>query len=238
MIITLMGADFSQSNIGTLSSWRITRSLGSGATYEGVTSVDKGASFSATVTIAEGYELGSSGVTVTMGSNIISAATVNGNVITITIAEVTGNIVIKVPTVNVNTGEEEDPDVPVTPDEPKIINYFNPDDPEIKTGGFTALEGKWRESSVHGESGYISCVPGDVFRRYYIDDAGVFQLMPATCVSFYDANKTLLYVTQTDYTAPANAAYMKTSFGLARRYGKFMVTKNQEATEFVEYNAG
>jgi hypothetical protein len=42
MIITLKGADFSKSNIGTLSSWRITRSLGSGATYEGATSVDKG----------------------------------------------------------------------------------------------------------------------------------------------------------------------------------------------------
>ena len=118
MIITLMGADFSASNIGTLSSWRITRSLGSGAIYEGVTSVDKGASFNATVTIAEGYELGSAGVTVTMGGNTISAATVSGNVITITIAEVTGNVVIKVPTVNITTGEEEEPETPDTPDVP------------------------------------------------------------------------------------------------------------------------
>ena len=118
MIITLKGADFSASNIGTLSSWRITRSLGTGATYEGVTSVDKGASFSATVTIAEGYELGAAGVTVTMGGNVISAATVNENTITITITEVTGNVVIKVPTVNISTGEEEEPGVPDTPDEP------------------------------------------------------------------------------------------------------------------------
>lgn len=115
MIITLMGADFSASNIGTLSSWRITRSLGTGATYEGVTSVDKGAAFSATVTLTEGYELGSAGVTVTMGGTIISAATVNGNVITISIAEVTGNVIIKVPTVNTNTGEEEEPEAPITP---------------------------------------------------------------------------------------------------------------------------
>lgn len=112
MIITLKGADFSASNIGTLSTWRITRSLGTGATYDGVTSVDKGASFTATVTIAEGYELGAAGVTVTMGGTAISAATVNGNVISITIAEVTGNVVIKVPTVNTNTGEEDDPDTP------------------------------------------------------------------------------------------------------------------------------
>jgi hypothetical protein len=52
MIITLKGADFSASNIGTLSSWRISRSLGAGATYEGAASVDKGAAFSATVTLA------------------------------------------------------------------------------------------------------------------------------------------------------------------------------------------
>ena len=112
MIITLLGADFSASNIGTLSSWRITRSLGTGAAYDGPTSVDKGASFTATVTIAEGYELGTAGVTVTMGGNTVSATTVNGNVITIAIAEVTGNVVIKVPTVNITTGEEEEPDVP------------------------------------------------------------------------------------------------------------------------------
>ena len=114
MIITLKGADFSASNIGTLSTWKITRSLGSGATYEGVTSVDKGASFNATVTIAEGYEIGSAGVTVTMGG-VGQAFTIVDNVITISIAEVTGNIVIKVPTVNINTGEEDEPEVPDTP---------------------------------------------------------------------------------------------------------------------------
>lgn len=115
MIITLKGADFSASNIGTLNTWRITRSLGTGATYEGVTSVNKGASFTATVTIAEGYELGTAGVTVTMGGTVISVATVNENVITISIAEVTGNVVIKVPTVNIATGEEEEPEVPELP---------------------------------------------------------------------------------------------------------------------------
>lgn len=111
MIITLKGADFSKFNIGTLSTWRITRSLGSGATYEGVTSVDKGASFSATITIVEGYELGEAGVTVTMGGAVLSnVATVFGNVVTINITEVTGNVVIKVPTVNTSTGG----DTPVT----------------------------------------------------------------------------------------------------------------------------
>lgn len=121
MIITLKGADFSASNIGTLSSWRITRSLGTGATYEGVTSVDKGAAFSATVTLAEGYEIGAAGVTITMGGVVLSDAhSVADNVITITIASVTGNVVIKVPTVNTAGGDE--PDVPVDPEEPETIN--------------------------------------------------------------------------------------------------------------------
>ncbi len=118
MIIILKKADFSQSNIGTLSTWRISRSLGAGATYEGVTSVDKGAAFSATVTIAEGYDIGTAGVTVTMGGTVLSGAhSISGNVITITIAEVTGNVLIKVPTINTATGEEEEPETPeVLPD--------------------------------------------------------------------------------------------------------------------------
>ena len=109
MIITLKGANFADSNIGTLSTWTISRIIGSGATYSGVTYVDKGAAFNATVTIAEGYELGSAGVTVTMGG-VGQAYTINGNVITISIASVTGNVVIKVPTVNISTGEPDNPD--------------------------------------------------------------------------------------------------------------------------------
>jgi hypothetical protein len=116
MIIILKNADFSQSNIGTLSTWRITRSLGAGATYEGPTSIDKDAALSATVTLAEGYEIGAAGVTITMGGTVLSGAhSISGNVITITIASVTGNVLIKVPTVNTAGGEEEEPDVPDTP---------------------------------------------------------------------------------------------------------------------------
>ena len=112
MIIVLKNADFSQSNIGTLSTWRITYSLGIGAAYEGPISVDKGAAFSAIITLAEGYEVGAAGVTVTMGGAIVDAAVVNENTITISIASVTGNVIIKVPTVNVNTGEENEPENP------------------------------------------------------------------------------------------------------------------------------
>lgn len=121
MIIVLKNADFSQSNIGTLSTWRISRSLGTGATYSGPTSVDKDAALSATVTLAEGYEIGTAGVTITMGGTVLSSAhSISGNVITITIASVTGNVLIKVPTVNTATGEEDEPDVP---DVPPVTNY-------------------------------------------------------------------------------------------------------------------
>ena len=118
MIITLVGASFKDSNIGTLSTWTISRVLGDGATYNGVTYVDKNAALNATVTIAEGYELGSAGVTVTMGGvAVTSGVTVSGNTITINISSVTGNVVVKVPTKNLSAGGGDvvEPDIPDTP---------------------------------------------------------------------------------------------------------------------------
>ena len=122
MIITLKGADFSSNNIGKLSTWTIFTTLGSGTTYEGVRMVDKGASFSALITLADGYEIGSAGVKVMMGSNNVttSAVTIEGNEIAISISAVTGHIMITVPTININTGEEE-----IIPDSNLVIFDFN-----------------------------------------------------------------------------------------------------------------
>lgn len=108
MIITLKGANFSSSNIGTLSTWTIFTTLGSGATYSGNKTVDRGGAYSGTVTIADGYELGAAGVTVTMGGTDItsSAVRVSGNTITITISAVTGTVYITVPTASTSSGEE------------------------------------------------------------------------------------------------------------------------------------
>lgn len=116
MIITIKGATYTY-NIGALDSWFISRSIGSGATYDGVTSVKKGESFSATVTIKEGYEIGSAGITVTMGGEDITdtAVLTRDEVIVISIAEVTGNVFINVSTKNIATGEEDEPETPVTP---------------------------------------------------------------------------------------------------------------------------
>lgn len=110
MIITLKGADFSSNNINQyLTNWSISPILNSAAaTYNGVTSVpkDPATGLNATVTINEGYELNGD-VTVTMGgSPLTSGVTVNGKIITIIIAAVTGNVVIKVPTKNTATDDE------------------------------------------------------------------------------------------------------------------------------------
>lgn len=129
MIIVLKNANFSQSNIGTLSSWRISRSLGAGATYDGPISVDKGAALSATINITDGYELGTAGITITMGGIVLNGA-VSGPLsakdtgvdYTISIASVTGNVLIKVPTVNTSTGEEEEPEEPDTPVTNAVVN--------------------------------------------------------------------------------------------------------------------
>lgn len=114
MIITLIGANFANSNIGTLSTWRISTVLGAGASSSNsATSVDRESNtgYTTTITIAEGYELGAAGITVTMGGVDITSTAVSGLTITIP-TKVTGNVVIKVPTKNTATGEEEEPENP------------------------------------------------------------------------------------------------------------------------------
>lgn len=211
MIITLKGADFSQSNIGTLNSWRITRSLGAGATYEGKTSVDKGAAFSATVTLAEGYELGAAGVTVTMGGTVLSGAhSISGNVITITIAEVTGNVLIKVPTVNTAGGDE--PDVP---DEPVITQV----ECTWVTGGYIELEtGKEISTANTTKWTYTELVPVQFNETYLYTGTVTPGNGVAAAVYGYDASKNpvVQILGQVDgttkameFTIPSGVSYIK-----------------------------
>ena len=94
MIITLKGADFSQSNIGTLSTYSI-RFNSNGITNTN-TSVDRetNTGYTATITFKENYELNGA-ITVTMGGVDITSTAVSG--LNINIAKVTGNVVITVP---------------------------------------------------------------------------------------------------------------------------------------------
>ena len=103
MIITIKGADFSSANIGTLSTYIISKSIGSGASFDIPSFVDKNSSVNWVITLNEGYTFGT--YSVTMGGEVITPSVVD-NVMTISIAEVTGNVRIVVATINEN-GEEE-----------------------------------------------------------------------------------------------------------------------------------
>jgi hypothetical protein len=70
--------------------------------------------------------------------------TVVDNVMTISIAEVTGNVRIVVATVNENTGEEDEPTIPDEPEEP-----------ETPTGFQTLTGGSWR---TVGDGGNRYCI--------------------------------------------------------------------------------
>lgn len=99
MIIRLKGADFSGVNIGNLYNWSVSYVTGRGVTHSGATSVLKGNSFSVNITIADGYELTSEGASVIMGGTTLSnVITVIGNIIAIEIGEVTGHVIINIPT--------------------------------------------------------------------------------------------------------------------------------------------
>lgn len=135
MIITIKGADFSSANIGTLSTYIISKSIGSGASFDIPNFVDKNSSVNWVITLDDGYIFGT--YSVTMGGEIITPTVVD-NVMTISIAQVTGNVRIVVATINENTGEEDEPVVPpVTPDEPE-----EPENPDTTiNAGLTLYQG-------------------------------------------------------------------------------------------------
>jgi hypothetical protein len=111
MIITIKGADFSSANIGTLSTYIISKSIGSGASFDIPSFVDKNSSVNWVITLDEGYTFGT--YSVTMGGVEVTPTVVD-NVMTISIAEVTGNVRIVVATINESTGEEDEPENPDT----------------------------------------------------------------------------------------------------------------------------
>ncbi len=94
MIITLVKADFSSKNIGTLGSFAVLTNI-LNATYDGPTSVATGEAFTATITMHDGYTVSTDNLVISMGGAILTDAySISDNVITINIAAVTGIIVI------------------------------------------------------------------------------------------------------------------------------------------------
>ena len=123
MIIKLTGTTFTK-YIGALDSYTVVTTVGTGCTPASTqTIVKKNAEYNEEFTLADGYEVGSAGITVTMGSTTYTMANTNvisvsGNSITITIQEVTNTVYINIPTKNITTGEEdgnEEPDITYSP---------------------------------------------------------------------------------------------------------------------------
>jgi hypothetical protein len=166
-----------------LSTWRITRSLGAGATYEGPTSVDKDAELRAAITFAEGYELGAAGITIIMGGIILGTESyfIENDRIVIEIASVTGNVLIKVPTVNTSTGEEEEPDVPDVPVTPPIgtVTWYLNHNTEIENSGRDITSGAALNNSA-GAFAYQAAVQNELIGKpiniveCFVNTAGTF----------------------------------------------------------------
>jgi hypothetical protein len=146
MIITLKGANFAKSNIGTLSTYSI-RFSGAGVTNSN-TSVDRESNtgYTTTITLGTGYELNGS-ITVTMGGTDITSTAVNGLTITIP-TKVTGNVVITVPTKNTAGGGD--------PENPGSGEVVEPDTP---TSNYTLIHGNKYSSGFEDNTARASISP-------------------------------------------------------------------------------
>lgn len=80
-----------------ITTYSVTNNLSNASNSNGTTTITEGTRYSATITVNSGYELSS--ITVTMGGVDITATAVSGS--NITIAEVTGNIVVTVSTTEI-----------------------------------------------------------------------------------------------------------------------------------------
>ena len=107
MIITIKGADFSGSNIGTLDTYLVSKSIGAGATHDIPNYVTKNAAVSWTITLSEGYTFGTYSITMG-GATVTPTISPDGKTMTVAISAVTGKVVISVATVNESTGEEDE----------------------------------------------------------------------------------------------------------------------------------
>lgn len=247
MIITLVKADFSANNIGTLSSFNILTNLGSGCTYNGPLYVAKNAALNTSIIVSDAYSFDISKCTITMGGVNVNAFTVNENTINININSVTGHLVINVPTTLIAVA----PDVPVEPDEPTY-------DPDINYNGTLVAfempeEGTW----IKNENGsnqtltqwystdYIE-IPGGV-TTISTPDLNAYRngTNNTTPLAFYDSNKTYISGVEgitiqsnywwrgmlQNYAIPSNAKYVRICWS-HQTIGKHEITLDNTAMKY------
>lgn len=114
--ITLLQSELAKGNSGggsETTQYTISNSLSNATTSNSTVLVDANASYSATITVNDGYTLGS--ITVTMGGIDITSTVVSGT--TITISSVTGDVVITVTSTATSSGGEMVTD--------GLVNYFD-----------------------------------------------------------------------------------------------------------------
>lgn len=185
MILTIKGADFSATNIGTLSTYIISKSIGSGAIYEIPNFVDKNSSVNWVITLDEGYTFGT--YSVTMGGEVITPTVVD-NVMTISIAEVTGNVRIVVATVNENTGEPEEPETPSQPTDKEEITFTVVNDEiwfRMEDGAIINLK-QWKTTNfIEIPEGATAVMTDDIVAyRDGTNNTG--------CIGFWDENQNFI----------------------------------------------
>lgn len=181
MILTIKGADFSSANIGTLSTYVVSKSIGRGATYEIPGFISKNSSANWTITLEEGYIFGT--YSVTMGGEPVEVS-VTDNVMTISIAEVTGNVRISVATINQNAGEDE-PETPTLYSTPigyqifefgdfkiisnnSVINTFKGNMYGVDVSNYVG-----KEITISAEQAYVKNNEqyGDAYYNFFVSDA-------------------------------------------------------------------
>lgn len=104
MILTIKNANFSTAGIGTLNTYIIRKSIGSGVTHSIPNYIEKGLNATWTLTLISGYTFGE--YSIMMGNTPIIPE-VTETTMTITIPSVTANVTISIPTINESTGEED-----------------------------------------------------------------------------------------------------------------------------------
>lgn len=203
MIITLVKADFSVNNIGTLDSFAVLTNI-LNATYDGPTSVAKGEAFNATITMHDGYTFKSS--TITMGKDVVqNAISVSGNVATINIAEVTGIIFINFSAQDYNG---------------TLVSFTVPEEGtwiKNEDGSDQTLVAWWSTDYIEIPSGITTISTPDIMS--YRNGKN-----NTTPLAFYDSNKTYVggvdsFIVNSnnwwwrgmiqDFTIPSDAAYVR-----------------------------
>ena len=237
MIITLIGADFSKNNIGTLTTWSIGYSTNISASVtadsNNPSSVDRttNTGFTAIYTINDGYELSSTGVTVTMGGVVQdNVVTIDGSKITVTFTSVTGNVNISINTKVIGSTEPEDPIIPEEPDNSETIVAYTS---RQSSSGISKSTGEYISSST----GYVNIYENiDPTKTYAVTSYAPSSTSDNACVCYYTSDGTFISAesgsdwgissveyTMQELTVPSTASIIKL-------FGR---TNNQEAVLYL-----